>query len=148
MALGEGLGRLFDVEPQISRNTTPHGVSLKDAAGVTFVCFVPNSGGDTFIVSQSGTHAGTYTAFNPITRYYTKTALDGTATWTDSGDLTNNLGTVTIGSGSIAFYVGADDLPAGSCYVEVTPGTSGIVVAILHDLEVQRNPKSLRAPNA
>ena len=92
--------------------------------------------------------SGTYTAFNPITRYYTKTALDGTAVWTDSGDLTNNLGTVTIGSGSIAFYVGADDLPAGSCYVEVTPGTSGIVVAILHDLEVQRNPKSLRAPNA
>lgn len=148
MALGEGLGRLFDVEPQISRNTTPNGVSLKDAAGVTFICYVPGGGGDTFIVKQSGTHAGTYTAFNPITRYYNKSALDGTALWTDSGDLTSNLGTLTIGSGSVSFYVGADDLPAGSCYVEVLPGTSGIVTAILHDLEVQRNPKYLRAPNA
>lgn len=148
MALGEGLGRLFDVEPQISRNTTPNGVSLKDAAGVTFVCFVPNSGGDTFIVKQSGAHAGTYTAFNPITRYYTKATLDGTSQWVDSGDLASNLGTVTIGSGSVAFYVGADDLPAGSAYVEVVPGTSGIVVAIMHDLEVARNPKYLRAPNA
>jgi hypothetical protein len=148
MALGEGLGRLFDVEPQISRNTSANGVSLKDAAGVTFVCFVPNSGGDTFIVKQSGAHAGTYTAFSPISRYYTKTALDGTAQWTDSGDLASNLGTVTVGSGSVAFYVGADDLPAGSMYVEVVPGTSGIVVAIMHDLEVQRGPKYLRAPNS
>jgi hypothetical protein len=148
MALGEGLGRVFDVEPAISQKTTPHGVSLKDAAGVTFFCYVPGSNGDTFIVSQSGSHAGTYTAFNPVTRYYTKTALDGTAVWTDSGDLATNLGTFTISSGSISFYVGADDLPAGSMYVEVTPGTSGIVVAVLHDLEVQRNPKYLRAPNA
>lgn len=148
MALGEGLGRLFDVEPQISRNTTPHGVSLKDAAGVTFVCFVPNSGGDTFIVKNSGTAGGSYAAFAPISRYYNKATLDGTSQWTDSGDLASNIGTVTIGSGSVAFYVGADDLPAGSCYVEVVPGTSGIVVAIMHDLEVQRNPKYLRAPNA
>jgi hypothetical protein len=148
MALGEGLGRLFDCEPQISRNTSPNGVSLKDAAGVTFMCFVPNSGGDIFIVKSSSTHAGTYTAFNPITRYYNKATLDGTSVWTDSGDLTANLGTLQIGSGSVSFYVGGDDLPAGNSYVEVLPGTSGIVVAILHDLEVQRNPKYLRAPNA
>lgn len=148
MALGEGLGRLFDCEPAISQKTSPNGVSLKDAAGVTFVCFVPGSNGDTFIVKQSGTHAGTYTAFNPVTRYYTKATLDGTSVWADTGDETTNVGTFTIGSGSVAFYVGADDLAAGSAYVEVVPGTSGIVVAILHDLEVQRNPKSLRAPNA
>lgn len=148
MALGEGLGRLFDVEGAISQKTSAHGVSLKDAAGVTFFCFVPGSNGDEFTVSNSGTHSGTYTAFNPITRYYSKATLDGTSQWTDSGDLASNLGTLTIGSGSVAFYIGADDLPAGSMYVEVTPGTSGIVVAILHDLEVQRSPKYLRAPNS
>ncbi len=149
MALGEGLGRLFDVEPTISTyHATLNGVSLKDSAGVTFVCWVPSNGTDTFIVKQSGTHAGTYTAFNPITRYYTKATQDGTSQWTDSGDLASNLGTLQVVSGSVAFYVGADDLPAGSCYVEVVPGTSGIVTAILHDLEVQRNPKYLRAPNS
>jgi hypothetical protein len=149
MALGEGLGRLFDVEASISQKTgTVHPVSLKDAAGVTFVCWVPGNAGDTFIVKMSGTAAGTYTAFNPISRYYTKLLQDGTTVWTDSGDLATNVGTITIPSGEVAFYVGADDLPAGSCYVEVVPGTSGIVTAILHDLEVQRNPKYLRAPNA
>src|SRR5215469_13459396 len=119
MALGEGLGRLFDIEGAISQKTSPNGVSLKDAAGGTFFCYVPGSNGDTFIVKNSGTHGGTYTAFNPVSRYYNKATLDGTSQWTDSGDLTSNLGTFTVGSGSIAFYVGADDLPAGSAYVEV-----------------------------
>lgn len=123
-------------------------MSLKDAAGVTFICWGVAQAGDTFIVKQSGTHNGVFTAFNPITRYYTKATQDGTSVWVDSGDLASNLGTITIGSGSVAFYVGADDLPAGSCYVEVVPGTSGIVTAILQDLAVQRNPKYLRAPNA
>jgi hypothetical protein len=149
MALGEGLGRLFDVEPAISQHaSTVDAVSLKDAAGVTFICWGVAQAGDTFIVKMSGTHNGTFTAFNPISRYYTKLTQDGTSQWVDSGDLAANLGTITIGSGSVAFYVGADDLPAGSCYVEVVPGTSGIVTAILQDLAVQRNPKYLRAPNA
>ena len=149
MALGEGLGRLFDVEPAVSQHSgTVDAVSLKDAAGVTFVCWVVGSGGDTFIVKQSGTHNGTFTAFAPISRYYTKATQDGTSQWVDSGDLASNIGTVTIGSGSVAFYVGADDLPAGSCYVEVVPGTSGVVTAVLQDLVVQRNPKYLRAPNS
>ena len=153
MALGEGLGRLIDVEAQVSAGSTHvHCVNLKDAAGVTFVCTGGfNGGGDTFIVKQSTASvaaAGSFTAFAPISRYYTKSALDGTAQWVDSGDLASNIGTITIGSGSVAFYVGADDLAAGDMYVEVVPGTSGIVVAILHDLEVQRNPKYLRAPNS
>lgn len=147
MALGEGLGRLFDVEPAISQKAgSVNPVSLKDAGGVTFVCWVPGNAGDTFIVKCSGTAGGSYTAFNPISRYYTKLTQVGTTVWADSGDLASNLGTITIPSGEVAFYVGADDLPAGSCYVEVVPGTSGIVTAILQDLEVQRNPKYLRAP--
>ena len=149
MALGEGLGRLFDVEPQISHLAgTVDPVNLKDAGGVTFVCWVPGSGGDTFIVKASTVKGSGFAAFNPITRYYTKATLDGTSQWVDSGDLTSNLGTVTIGSGSVAFYVGADDLPAGDMYLEVVPGTSGIVTAVLQDLVVQRNPKYLCAPNS
>jgi hypothetical protein len=149
MALGEGLGRLFDVEPALSQKSgTLKGFSLKDAAGATVVCWVPGNNGDIFTITNSGAHAGTYTAFNPVTRYYTKATLDGTSQWVDSGDLTSNVGTFTISSGSVAFYIGADDLPAGSMYVEVQPSTSGIVTVIMHDLEVQRNPKYLRAPNS
>ncbi len=152
MALGEGLGRLFDVEPAVSQHaSTVKSVSLKDSAGVTFVCWGVANAGDTFIVKCSGTSSaasGVFTAFNPITRYYTKATQDGTSQWVDSGDLASNIGTFVLASGSVAFYIGADDLPAGSCYVEVVPGTSGIVTAILQDLEVQRNPKYLRAPNS
>ena len=153
MALGEGLGRLFDVESNISRNTgNTKCISLKDYGGVTFVCWVPAGGQDTFIVKSnaystaSGT--GSFVAFNPISRYYNKALDDGTTQWTDSGDLTANLGTLTVLSGQVAFYVGADDLPAGNSYVQVAPGTSGIVTAIMHDPVVQRNPKYLRAPNS
>jgi hypothetical protein len=152
MALGEGLGRLFDVETNISRNTgNTKCVSLKDYGGVTFIVWVPAGGQDVFIVKSSSASvaaSGSYTAFNPITRYYSKALDDGTTQWTDSGDLTANLGTITALSGQVAFYVGADDLPAGNSYVQVVPGTSGIVTAIMHDPVVQRNPKYLRAPNS
>jgi hypothetical protein len=152
MALGEGLGRLFDIEPAISQKAgTVKCINLKDAAGVTFVCWVPANAGDTFIVKSSAASvagSGSFTAFNPISRYYTKTVQDGTVNWVDSGDLASNIGTIVLPSGSVAFYVGADDLPAGNSYIEVVPGTSGIVTAIMHDLEVQRNPKFLRIPNA
>lgn len=148
----ELLGRLIDVEPQISDGAgTVDCVNLKDAAGVTFVCFVAGSGGDTFITkysTKSVAASGAYTAFNPITRYYTKTKLDGTVQWADSGDLASDLGTVTIASGCIAFYVDAADIPSEDAYVQVVPGTSGIVIAILGDLLVQRDPKYLRALNA
>lgn len=149
MALGEGLGRLFDVEPQISQYAgTVKPVNLKDADGVTFVCWVVGSGADTFTVKASAVKGSGFTAFNPISRYYTKATLDGASVWTDSGDLASNIGTFVLASGSVAFYIGADDLPAGDMYVEVVPGTSGIVTAILQDLAVQRNPKYLRAPNS
>jgi len=152
MALGEGAGRIFDIEPCISRNAgNVKCVSLKDYGGVTFTCWVPASGQDTFIVKSATAavaNSGSYTAFNPISRYYNKATQDGTTQWTDSGDLTANLGTITVLSGTVQFYVGADDLPAGNSYVQVVPGTSGIVTAIMHDPIVQRNPKYLRAPNS
>jgi hypothetical protein len=152
MALGEGLGRLFDVESNISRNSgNVKCVSLKDYGGVTFVCWVPAGGQDTFIVKAATAavaNSGSFTAFNPVSRYYNKALDDGTTVWTDSGDLTANLGTFVVLSGQLAFYVGADDLPAGDSYVQVVPGTSGIVTAIMHDPIVQRNPKYLRAPNS
>jgi len=145
----ELLGRLIDIEPQISDGAgTVDPVNLKDAAGVQFTCFVPGSGGDTFIVKYCATRTGSYVAFNPITRYYTKTKLDGTVQWTDSGDLSADLGTITIVSGCVTFYVDAADLPSEDAYIEVVPGTSGIVIAVLGDLLVQRQPKYLRALNS
>jgi hypothetical protein len=131
----EGLGRLFNVVP-IAAGTL---ISLKDSAGITFVC----TGNDTFTVKSAASYNGSVTALTAITRYYKCTSTAGAAAWTDSGDVTavNN---VAITSGALAFYIDAGDLPAGADYVEVTVAASGLVAAILHDLNVQRQPANLR----
>ena len=51
---------------------------------------------------------------------------------------------MTIASGAVCFYTDQSDLPAGAEYAEVTVAASGLVMAILHNLKVQRTPKNLR----
>lgn len=131
----EGLGRLFNVVP-IAAGTL---ISLKDSAGITFVC----TGADTFTVKSAATYNGSPTALTAISRYYSNTSTAGAAAWTDSGDV-SPVSAVTIASGAVCFYIDASDLPAAAEYVEVTVGASGLVAAILHDLNVQRQPKNLR----
>lgn len=134
----EGLGRLFNVVPVAAGKS----ISLKDAGGVTFIA----TGADTFTVKSQPTSGGSATNLAAISRYYTCTSTGGGAAWVDSGDVAATA-SVTIASGAVAFYIDADDLPAGAEYVEVTVGASGLVTAITHDLLPQRNPKYLAAPN-
>lgn len=135
MAGMEGLGRLFNVVPIAAGVLIP----IKDTAGITFVC----TGNDTFTVKSAATYNGSPTALAAIARYYSNTATNGSAAWTDSGDITpvNN---VAISSGTVVFYVDESDLPAGAEYVEVTVAASGLVAAVVHDLKVQRTPSNLR----
>lgn len=131
----EALGRLFNVVP-IAAGTL---ISLKDAAGVTFVC----TGDDTFTVKSATSYNGSPTALTAITRTYKCTSTAGAAAWTDSGDI-SAVSAVTIASGALVFYIDQSDLPAGAEYVEVTVAASGLVAAVLHDLKVQRSPGNLR----
>ena len=134
----EGLGRLFNVVPIAAGKS----ISLKDAAGVTFVC----TGADTFTVKSQPTAGGTAANLPVITDYYTNTATDGTAKWADASQAA--AAAVTIAGGTVAFYVAAADLPAGAAYAEVTVGAAGLVHAIVHDLMSQRDPANLAALNA
>lgn len=131
----EGLGRLFNVAP-VAAGTL---ISLKDAAGITFVC----TGNDTFTLKSASSYNGSPTALTAITRYYKCTSTSGGAAWTDSGDVAA-VSAVTISSGTLVFYVDAADLPAGAEYVEVTVAASGLVTAVPHDLLNQRQPVNLR----
>lgn len=135
----EGLGRLFNVVPIAAGKS----ISLKHAAGVTFVC----TGGDTFTVKSQPSAGGTATALAAITRKYTSSATDGTVAWTDSGDITA-VSAVTIASGMVSFYIDAADLPASASYVEVTVAATGLVMAIVHDLAIQISPNLLPLLNA
>lgn len=130
----EGLGRLFNFVPIAAGQL----ISLKDCAGVTYVV----TGNDTFTLKSAATYNGSATALATITNYYTNTSTAGAADWVAASQAAGS--TVTISSGAASFYVDASDLPAAAEYVEVSAAASGLVYAILHDLNVQRAPASLR----
>lgn len=130
----EGLGRVFNVVP-IAAGA---GLSLKNASGVTFIC----TGNDTFTITVASSFSGSYaTPGNIITKAYTCTATNGTAAWVAATQAASNA--VVISSGTVAFHVPATALPDGKDYIKVSVGASGLVMAVFHDLTVQRTPANL-----
>jgi hypothetical protein len=130
----EGLGRVVNVVP-IAAGVL---ISMKDCAGITFVV----TGDDTFTLSSAATYNGSPSTLATITNYYTNTATNGSAEWVAASQAAAD--NVAIASGAASFYVDASDLPAAAEYVKVAAGGSGLVMAILHDLLVQRTPPNLR----
>jgi len=137
----EGLGRLFDVVTVAAGQS----ISLKQAAGVTFVCSAA-AASTSFTVNSQPSAGGSATACAAVTRVYTRSAHTGTVAWSDSGDITAESNVPVANGSEAAFYVDAADLPAGSPYVEVVVTGTGTVIAILHDLAQQENPKYLVPP--
>ena len=133
--MAEALGRLFNVAPIVGGGSA---ISLKDAAGVTFIC----TGNDTFTLTVSDAFAGSYaTPGTIIVTKYTNTATDGTAAWVKVKQTAADA--VTISSGTVAFHVSANSLPDTKTYIKCTHSSAGLVMAIVHDLEVQRTPANL-----
>lgn len=136
----EALGRLFNVVPTAIGKS----ISLKGAAGVTFVVYGAN---EVVTLKSQPSSGGTATNLAVITRYQQSTAADGSAGWAEEAQAA--AATVTPPSGgAIAFYVDAADLPAGAEYVEVVKTTSALAIAIIHDLFQPSDPAYLVAPNA
>lgn len=131
----EGLGRAFNTVPIASGVA----ISLKGAAGVTFVC----TGADTFTITTSATFGGSYTdPGNIIDHYYQAAATDGTAAWTRQTQSADNA--VTQASAyTTVIEVSANSLPDGHAYIKCTRGSAGLVHAITHDLVVKRDPANL-----
>jgi hypothetical protein len=133
----EGLGYLFNVIPTAQGRS----VSLKNAAGVTFVCYGAN---EVFTLNSQPTAGGSATALATISRYQQSSTATGANVWVE--ETQSAASTVTPpSSGMVAFYVDAADLPSGADYVEVVHTSSGLVVAIVHGLLDQRDPASLPA---
>lgn len=135
----EGLGRAFNVVP-IAAGVA---LSMKECSGITFIC----TGNDTFTITAANSFGGSYASpGNIITRKYTCTATDGTAAWVKATQAASNA--VTISSGTVAFDVLGTMLPDPKNYVKVSVGASGLVMAVLHDLTVQRGPANLAKVSA
>lgn len=135
----EGLGYKYNVVP-IAAGVA---LSMRDCSGITFIC----TGNDTFTITVASSFAGSYaTPGNIITHKYTCTATDGTAAWVKATQAASNA--VTIASGTVSFDVLGTMLPDPKNYVKVSVGGSGLVMAVLHDLTVQRGPANLAKVSA
>jgi hypothetical protein len=136
----DGLGRLFNIVAVADNVYVP----LRDAGAVTFVCHL--GAGDTYTVTSAEDASGTGAAVLPkVTRFYDSTGAGGA--WTK---VTQAAGSTVVNDGTAGhdcsvFTVQADQLPDTHTHIKVASTSTGTVVAILHDLLVQRAPENLPA---
>jgi hypothetical protein len=136
----EALGREFNVVPIAAGR----GIALKGATGVTFVC----TGADTFTLTSSATFGGSYvTPGNIVDHFYQAAATNGSAAFTRQAQTASNA-VVQGGANTTVIEVSANSLPDTHTYIKCTASATGLVTAIVHDLEVQRKPANLPALSA
>lgn len=170
----KGLGRVFDIAPAImpvdleAAAHTGLPVDLSNAGGVTFVLIkeVGVAGEDPILVfreAQDGAGTGEQD-LDVVTEWYAKTdsvnnVLSGNETWGKHTQVTAGDVDLDAAGGNaedeaiVAVYIDADDLSDGFTHITVDiadtgAGASpqwGTVIAILHDLKVQRTPANLPA---
>jgi hypothetical protein len=142
-----GLGREFDVI------TLASGVyfSMKNASGVSLVCKCSSTTTTSVALVAATTYSAGTTAnwttangFGQTSYYYQNTSDTGTAAWTKQ---TATWTTNSVAIGATSGYVSVLEIFTSQfadtyCYLEAT-GTNCTIVAVLHDLTVQRNPANL-----
>jgi hypothetical protein len=166
----EGLGRVLDISqgwtPQDfhSAGVTGAWVSLKAASGLLFVVqFKVGTSGDnaTLTLKEAEDSSGTGSKnLAVIDHWYLKANatptddLTGAEQWVRETQAAASAVVATAADYQlIAIPVLADQLDAGYSYVSLSAGTTSAAqiagsLAILHDLEVQRDPVNLIAPGA
>ncbi len=136
MSAMEGLGRVFNVVAAASGIHIP----MRDCSGVTFVSFL-DAGTQTVTLKQS-IDGLSETALTIVDTIYKAPGVGGTWTKVTQAVADNFNLTTDATNDSFCLYVSEDDLSDGYNCVEATAGT-GILIAILHDLKVRRDPRNL-----
>lgn len=135
----DGLGRVFNVVAVADGVDIP----LQPGTAVSFVCYL--DAGDTFTVQEHQSQGGAGQDLAVIDHYYTSSGVGGA--WTEQTQTA--AATVTISGAAnldcAVFTINADSLSAGYTHVDCASTGAGTVVAILHDLNVQRAPQNLAA---
>lgn len=122
-------------------------VSLKDCAGVAFLCYLTGAAGDTYTLTEAQDASGTGAqVLATITRYHTSTG-NGSDAWTlHTQAAASTVTTVASADENCAWFeVDGAELSAGFDYVKVASTSSGVVIAVQRDLDVQRKPSNLAA---
>lgn len=136
----EGLGRLFNVIAVADGVLVP----LTAGSAVSFVCHL--AAGDTFTVQEAKDAAGTG-AQNLVTveQFYDSDGVGGAWTLETQTAAATVVNDGTAGHDCSVFTINGSELSDGFTHVKCTSTSTGTVVAILHDLTVQRAPANLPA---
>lgn len=136
----DGLGRVFNVVAVADDVYVP----LKDASAVSFVCHL--GAGDTFTVTSATSAAGGSAAvLATVDHFYDSTGTGGAWSKEEQAAASTVVNDGTAGHDCSVFTIHESELPAGHTHVKVASTSTGTVVAILHDLKVQRAPENLPA---
>jgi hypothetical protein len=125
-------------------------VSLKDAAGVTFFGHEVD-GATVFTITFAATAAGGSSVTpDVIDHYYGSSADVSAGVWhrTAVSPAAENFTAADGTEDFVAIEILAAMCPDGKPYVKCTADGSGTVMAVLHDLTVQRAPQNLRSVTA
>ncbi len=144
----KGLGRVFNT---VAFASGIH-ISLENASGVTFVCY-ENAGAQNITIKES-IDGSPEQALAVVTELFTSDGV-GSVHARDTDDANGALGTGdsaivkkdNTAQDAAVFYIGADELSDTYNNVEVTVN-GGTVMAIVHDLSVQREPANLVSAGA
>lgn len=145
MAGMAGLGRVFDVVHDASTNY----FSMKNASAVSFI--VKSSGAAALAItaepSFGGTPANWTTAngFGQTAFFYQNTTVNGTGAWTRQTATwtTNSVALAATTGYTSVFTVYTSQFADTYCYIKAVGTNTTTVIALLHDLTVQRGPANL-----
>lgn len=144
--LSEGLGRLYNAHYPVDDVY----VSLKNAAGVTFFGHEVD-GATNFTITFAADAAGTG-AVTPdvIDHYYALSADTASGVWhrTAVSPASETFAAADGTEDFVAIEILATMCPDGKPYVKCTADGAGTVLAVLHDLAVQRAPQNLASVTA
>lgn len=136
----EALGRLF-LPVAIADGVY---VSLVNAEGVTFSCYLAGAAGDTYTLTEAKDAAGTGAqVLATITRYHTGNGVGGTWTLNTQAAASTVVTTAVTAQNGMVVEVEQAELSDTYRYVKLTSTGAGLVHAIVRDLEVQRKPANL-----
>lgn len=139
----KALGRVVNFTPAADGKW----ISLQDAGGVLFECYLAGAVGDVYTLQEAKDSAGTGAQnLAIITEYYTSTG-DGSDQWvkrTQAAGATVTT-TATATQNALAVDILGTSLDDGYKFVKLTSTGAGLVFANTHDLMSQRAPEQLAA---
>jgi hypothetical protein len=132
----KGLGRVFNVVAVADGVHIP----LKNAGAISYITYL--DAGTQVATIKSSIDGASEAALDCDVYPHKSPGVGGT--WTAMAEQDDTLSLATDATNDcMVFTVDAEQLPDGHNCVEVTVGGGAVVVALLHDLHVQRKPSNL-----